>query len=179
MKTNLILTLFVLFSAATTFSQAYTLNQLDSNGKKTGWWITYLDDDLRVLNDSVGAKLCMYNYYINSIYLYRFGEGYGSKKSPVIFPAKNELTWGKYNLLNGKYSTTYKNGNTRSVLTASEGFMTNFKSYYSTGQLKFDIVISNDCGAPQQHCIIEYNKDGSIKRESRTWLPKDESIQRD
>ncbi len=179
MKTNFILILFILFSAATTFSQADTLNQFDSNGKKKGWWIAYLDEDLKVLNDSVGATLCMYNYYINDIYLYRFGEGNGSKKSPVIFPENNTLKWAKYRLLNGKYVTKYKNGNTRYVLTASEGFMTNFKHYYPTGQLKFEIIISNDCGAPQQHCLVEYNKDGSIKRESRTWLPKDDTIIRE
>lgn len=176
MKRNIILTLFVLFSSVNTFSQSDTLNQLDSKGKKTGWWIAYLDENLKVLKDSVGATHCMYNYYVNDIYLYRFGEGYGSKKSPVTPPENNVLKRGKYILLNGKYVTKYKNGNTRSVLTASDGFMTNFKRYYPTGQLKFEIIISNDCGAPKQHCINEYNKDGSIKRESHTWLPKDESI---
>jgi|GEM_PF-2052104 len=179
MKTNLILSLLLLVSSATAISQADTLNQLDTNGKKRGWWVTYLDGNLNVLKDSVGATLYMYNYYINDIYLYRFGEGISSKKSPVIFPADTASKRGNFALLHGNYRTKYKNGNTRSDLTAANGFMTNFKQYYPTGQLKFEIIISNDCGAPQQHCIIEYKKDGSIKRESHTWLPKDESIIRD
>ena len=171
-----ILTLFVVFQISQSYCQSDTLNQIDSNGKKTGWCVAYLDENLKVLKDSGGATHCMYNYYVNDIYLYRFGEGYGSKKSPVIFPENNVLKRGEYMLLHGKYVTKYKNGNTRSVLTTSDGFMTNFKQYYPTGQLKFEIIISNDFGAPKQHCINEYNKDGSIKRESQTWLPKDKSI---
>lgn len=179
MKRTLQVMLFVLFSTITSFSQSDTLNQFDSNGKKTGWWIAYLDQNLNVLKDSVGATHCMYNYYLNDIYLYRFGEGIGTKKSPVIFPENNTLKRGTYLLLNGDYVTKYKNGNTRSILTAVEGYMTSFKHFYTTGQLKFEIIISVDCGAPKQHCIIEYNEDGSIKRESRTWMPKDESIIRE
>lgn len=173
MKSNIILTLLVIFSSVNTFSQSDTLNQFDSNGKKTGWWIAYLDENLKILKDSVGAAHCMYNYYRRDIHLYRFGEGYGTKKNPFIFPENNTLKLGSYKLLNGTYVTKYKSGNTRSVLTASEGFMTNFKKYYPTGKLEFEIIISKKCGAPKQHCIMEYNEDGSLKRESRTFLPKD------
>lgn len=173
MKSNMILTLVVIFSSVNTFSQSDTLNQLDSKGKKTGWCIAYLDDNLKVLKDSVGATHCMYNYYRRDIWLYRFGEGYGTKKSPVIFPENNTLKLGNYKILNGAYVTKYENGNTRSVLTTSEGFMTNFKKYYSTGQLEFEIIVSKKCGAPKQHCIMAYNKDGSFKYEARTMVPKD------
>lgn len=172
MGRNTVLTLLVILSSVNAFSQSDTLNQLDSNGKKTGWCIAYLDHNLKVLKDSVGATHCMYNYYRNGIWLYRFGEGYGTKKSPVIFPENNSLKLGSYLLLNGIYVTKYENGNTRSVLTASEGFMTNFKRYYPTGKLKFEIIVSHKCGAPLQHCTMEYNEDGSFKRESRTFLPK-------
>ena len=51
--------------------------------------------------------------------------------------------------------------------------MTSFKRYYPTGKLKFEIIISNDCGAPLQHCLKEYNKDGSVKYEGHTFLPKE------
>ena len=166
------LTFFISSSFINSYGQSDTLNHLDSDGKKTGWWITYLDENLEVLKDSSGAKLCMYNYYLQNIYLYRFGEGYGSKKHPIIFPDNNTSKLGDYILLNGEYLTKYKNGNIRSVLSASEGFMSNFKQYYPTGELKFELIISNECGAPKQHCIKDYHKDGSLKHEGHTWLPK-------
>ena len=172
MKSKSVLALLVIFISANTFAQSDTLNQLDSKGKKTGWCIAYLNDNLKVLQDSAGATHCMYNYYINNIHLYRYGEGYGTKESPVIFPENNILKLGSYILLNGTYVTKYKNGNTRSILTASDGFMTNFKKYYPTGKLEFEIIISKKCGAPKQHCVMGYNKDGTVKYRARTLVPK-------
>lgn len=172
MKKYILSILFIVSSIVTSYGQSDTLNQLDLDEKKTGWWVTYLDENLEVLKDSSEATHCMYNYYLHNVFLYRFGEGYGSKKHPIIFPTNNTLKLGDYTLLNGEYVTKYKNGNVRSVLSASEGFMTNFKLYYPTGQLKSEIIVSNECGAPKQHCIKDYNKDGSIKHDGYTWLPK-------
>lgn len=173
MLRNLVLTLLFVFGSTQAFCQSDSLNQLDSDGKKTGWWITYLDENLKVIKDSSGATHCMYNYYLRNIFLYRFGEGYGSKKYPIIFPDNDTLKLGNYILLDGKYITKYKNGNVRSVLTASKGIVIEFKKYYSTGQLNFEIIISKECGAPVQHCLREYNKNGSLKYEGHTFLPED------
>ena len=167
-----ILTFLVVFSSIQTFSQSDTLNQIDSDGKKNGWWITYLDMNLEVLEDSVGATHCMYNYYHRNIFLYRFGEGYGSKKYPVHFPENDSSRLGNYILLNGEYITKHKNGNIRSVLSASNGFLIDFKKYYPEGQLKLEIIYSTKCGAPKQHCLKEYDRNGNMKYEGYTWLPK-------
>ena len=51
---NSILTVFILCMAQFAFGQSDTLNQVDANGKKTGWCVTYLDNDLNVLQDSAG-----------------------------------------------------------------------------------------------------------------------------
>ena len=82
---------------------------------------------------------------------------------------------GNYSLLNGNYITRHKNGNLRSEISTSKGYMTGFKRYYPNGVLKFEIIVSEDCGAPLQHCIKEYKKDGSLKRESHTYLPRDKT----
>lgn len=168
-----ILTLFVVFHISQSYCQSDTLNQVDSKGKKTGWCVAYLDENLKVLKDSSGATHCMYNYYRRDIWLYRFGEGYGTKKSPVIFPGNDTLKLGNYTLLNGKYITKYENGNLRSELITSNGYMTHFNRYYPTGQLNFEVIVSKNCGVPIQHCLKEYNKDGSLKYEGHTWLPKE------
>jgi hypothetical protein len=168
-----ILILFLVFNISQAYCQADTLNQLDANGKKTGWCVAYMDQDLRVLKDSSGASFCMYNYYRNDIWLYRFGEGYGTKKSPVIFPTSEPLKLGNYTLLDGKYITNYKNGNLRSELTMVKGYMTGFKKYYPNGQLEFEIIISEECGAPIQHCLNGYKKDGSLAYKAKTVLTKE------
>ena len=168
------LLLFFICLIPNSHSQSDTLNQFDSNGKKTGWWITYLDKNLKILEDSTGATHCMYNYYRKNIFLYRFGEGYGKKNSPIVFPENDTLKLGSYTLLHGIYLTKYKNGNLRSKIEAANGYMTGFKYYYPNGQLRFEVIISEACGAPAQHCIKEYHKDGRLKRESYTWLPKEE-----
>ena len=153
--------------------QTDTLNRVDIDGKKTGWCISYLDENLKVLEDSTDARYCMYNYYRRDIWLYRFGEGYGTKKHPIIFPSTETKKLGGYILLHGQYSTKYDNGTLRSVLFTKDGFMTAFKFYYPTGQLKFEIIVSKDCGAPTQHCLKEYKKKGLLKFEGHTYLPKE------
>jgi hypothetical protein len=172
MKRVLTLSLIVMLGCASAFSQADTLNKTDENGKKTGWWITYTDDNLEVLKDSVGATHYFYNYYQKDIYLYRYGEGYGSKKHPVQFPPSDTIKLGNYTCLDGMYVTKYKNGNIRSSILASKGILIEFKKYYSSGELKLEIIYSSKCGAPKQHCLREYKKDGSIKFDGFTWLPK-------
>lgn len=158
-----ILILFVIFSSIHTFGQSDTLNLVDSDEKKTGWWITYLDKNLRVLKDSIGATHCMYNYYWKNIHLYRHEKGSGSKKYPIHFPENDTSSLGNYVRLDGKYITKYKNGNVRSILSASKGILIEFEKYYPEGQLKFKIIYSEECGAPIQNCLREYNKDGSMK----------------
>lgn len=172
MSRLLFISLLILFGSSA-FTQSDTLNQLDANGKKTGWWLTYLNEDLNVLNDSVGATHCMYNYFRRSIHLYRFGEGWGTKKSPVIFPENDTTQFDNYTLLNGIYITKFPNGNLRSELFAVDGYMTSFKRYHSNGVLKFELIISEECGAPLQHCVMQYRKDGSLKYEAKTYLPKE------
>lgn len=172
MNKQLILALFMVFSSAHLVAQSDTLNQVDSDGKKTGWWLTYLDKNFEVLQDSSGATHCMYNYYWRNKFLYRFGEGYGSKKHPVLFPENDSLRKGNFILLNGVYKTMHENGNVRSVLSASNGILIDFKTYYPNGQIKLKVTYSKDCGAPKQHCLREYKKDGRIKYDGHTWLPE-------
>lgn len=167
-----ILPLLVVFNSVHTFSQADTLNRLDSDGKKTGWWIVYLDEDLQILKDSNKATHCMYNYYTRDIYHYRWGISLGSRKCPVHFPENESLKLRNYTLLHGKYITKYENGNIRSELLFSNGYMTGYKRYYETGELAAEIIVSGECGAPIEHCLKEYNKDGNITYEGHYMVPK-------
>lgn len=171
MKRYLLFIVFILIGIQFSFGQIDTLNQTNNKGNKAGWWVTLLDQNLKVTDDSSRATHCMYNYFVNGIHTYRFGEGYGSEKYPIIFPESDTVMIQGLNLLNGRYTTKYKNGNLRSEIITSNGFFTSFKKYHKNGSLAFEVIYSKECGAPKQHCIIEYKKNGSIKRESFTWQP--------
>jgi antitoxin component YwqK of YwqJK toxin-antitoxin module len=148
------------------------LNSTDTSGAKTGWWIQYLDYHLKPLNDSVGATHVIYNYYTDKFFHYRYGNRLGSKKFPVHFPESDTLKRGNFNLLNGDYITRYENGNIRSVLSASNGILTECKEYYPNGQLHVHCIYSADCGAPIRMCLMEYNKKGNPEYDGANWVPR-------
>lgn len=153
------------------------LNRTDKNGEKTGWWITYLDANLKVLEDSIGASHCMYNYYTGKFYHYRFGgmNELGSKKFPVHFPANDSLKFGNFSLLNGDYTTYYEDGKIRSVLSASNGVLTEYKQYFEDGKLHLHFIYSAYCGAPIRFCIKQYDKNGNLKYDTWGMVPQDYS----
>ena len=172
MLKSLVCVIFLFSLAVKSHSQLDTLNQTNEDDKKMGWWVVYLDEDFKITDDSTEAIRCMYNYYFEDIFLYRFGEGYGSRRFPIQFPEDDTVTFRNCKLLNGSYSTYFKNGNLRSVLRASKGYLIDFKRYQRNGQLDFEVIYSAACGAPIQHCLKEYNKDGSMKYDGHTYLPK-------
>lgn len=149
------------------------LNKTDKNGEKTGWWIMYLDANLKVLEDSIGATHCMYNYYTGKFYHYRFGNGLGSKKFPVHFPVNDSLKLGNFVLLNGDYTTYYEDGKIRAVLSVSNGVLTEYKQYFEDGKLHLHFIYSTDCGAPIRFCLKQYDKEGKLKYDSAGLVPQD------
>lgn len=173
MTKNIILTLFVVFISVISQSQSDTLNQVDSDGNKTGWWITYLDKNLEILKDSVGATHCMYNYYTGKFYHFLYGKGLGSKKFPVQFPDNDTLKIGNYPLLHGDYITKYKDGTVRSILTVSNGILIECKKFWPNGQLDDHLIYSVECGFPIRFCIKEYNKKGELTYDGYQQVPKE------
>ena len=140
MTKHVLLILPIIFIAVNSYGQSDTLNQFDSDGNKTGWWITYLDENLEILKDSVGATHCMYNYYTGNFFHFLYGKGLGSKKYPVHFPNSDTLMIGNYPLLHGEYVTKYKDGTVRSILTASNGILIECKKFWSNGELDDHLI---------------------------------------
>lgn len=170
---NVFLTLLVIFASVQAFSQSDTLDQRNSDGEKTGWWITYLDENLKVLKDSVGATHCMYNYYTGKFFHYRYGNGLGSRKYPVHFPENDSLKLGSFILLNGDYITKFKSGKVRSILSTSNGLLIEYKEYYEDGQLHEHFIYSTECGTPIRNCLKEYDKNGELTYDGLNWVPKE------
>ena len=99
-----------------------------------------MDENLEVLEDSVGATHCMYNFYTGRFYHYRFGDGLGTKKYPVYYPEFDTLKINGYILLNGDYVTKYPNGQVRSILTTSNGMLIEYREYFPDGQLHLQFL---------------------------------------
>jgi hypothetical protein len=171
MKIKYIYSLIFLICSLASFSQSDTLNQIDLDGK-TGWWIIYLDHNLKQLNDSSGATHCRYTYYTGKYDHYNMGT-IGSKKSPVIFPESDTLKFGNLILLHGTYVSNFKDGTVQFSLTAENGILTEYKEYYSNGQLKSIITYTKSNEAPFQTSITVYHKNGNLKYDGQNQIPKD------
>lgn len=170
---NLNSLLFFLMSIGSTFSysQSDTLNRVDNDGEKMGWWLIYLDDNLKQLKDSSDATHCRYTYYTGKFDHYNMGT-IGSKKSPVLFPDSDTLNVNGNKLLNGDYVAYFKNGKVQFILSAEKGVLTEYREYYDSGQLKTHFIYSPLCGAPIRGCIKTYSSSGVLTYEGYNRIPK-------
>ena len=101
-KIALLLLIFV--NSFISFSQPTNLNKLNSKGKKTGYWLQYLDNNLLV-TDSVNSFFKGYEYYDEGQKVFKFeSEGFRKKnkaKYKGILPEK-----GRPVLINGTFIWT-------------------------------------------------------------------------
>lgn len=153
-------------------AQTDTLNRLDNNGEKVGWWLVYLDQDLKQIKDSSGATYCKLTLYTGKFDHYNMGK-IGSKKFPVESSESDTLYYKGYKLLNGTYTSNYKNGKVRFELTASNGILTEYKEFYENGQIKTQIIYSNQCGTPLRCCIKQYDESGNLTFDGVNQIPQD------
>jgi antitoxin component YwqK of YwqJK toxin-antitoxin module len=167
-KLTLLLMLSVCQSA---FSQNDTLNRYDSNEKKTGWWIVYLDDNLAELKDSSEATYYRFNLFKGNHECYNMGP-IGTKKNPVIFPENNSTIKPGIQRLNGVYKANYKSGVLKFQLEVHDGKLTDYQEFYENGILKTHFDYTKSCGdSPFNYCVTTYKKDGSIKYEGYAKTP--------
>lgn len=158
--TLILVTLLLPFKAS---AQADTLNQYNAEGERTGWWLVYLDEQLKEVKDSSKATHLKYTIYKGKFDYYNMGT-IGSKKSPVIFPESDTLLVNGLKLLNGEYRSNHKNGQTQFILVAKNGVFVDYKEFYPNGQLKTHFDYTEVCGEkPYQWCIYMYEKDGALK----------------
>lgn len=169
---NKILVLFFLFILSPAQGQVDTLNRLDVNGARYGWWVVYLDDNLSEVKDSTQATHYHYALYQGKFSYYNMG-AIGSKKSPVIFPESDTLVRNGKILLDGTYQSNHKNGQAWFVLVVDQGVFVDYKEYYDNGNLKTHFEYTPACGTPYHYCIYMYNKDGSLKYKGTNQTPDD------
>lgn len=157
MKTNLLF-FCALFTFAL-FSQE-KVNQFDTNGKKHGAWIVYLDKDWHLAKDSMSAVYYRYNYFINGRSMYPMGPE-GSK---VEAHPNSTIKKGNALKLDGEYKWFDKNGRLRRVHVLKDGWYVSYKEYRSDGTLEtvFDYT-EHDRGQKYDYAIYLHDKKGDLK----------------
>ncbi|UKN03756.1 hypothetical protein K6119_09655 [Paracrocinitomix mangrovi] len=172
MKLTFYLSIILLCNTQSLFAQSDTLNLYNTNGEKKGWWVIYLDHNLEQVDDSTKATHCRYTYYTGKFDHYNMG-AIGTKKTPVIFPKNDTLTFGGLTMLNGTYSSNYKGGKIHFELSADAGILKEYKEYYKNGQLKTHLIYSEKCGAPIRGCIKLYDENGKLTYDGTNRIPGD------
>ncbi len=167
---NVALTLWVVLAMHFAFSQNDTLNQLNAENEKIGWWITYLDKELAKTNDTSEVKYYRYSYFLGKFDYYNMGK-IGSKKHPVIAIVENE-SYGQIPPLDGEYRANFGNGQPHIILKADNGRFTEYLEYHKNGNLKTRYDYTKSCGkSPFEYCIYQYKKNGELKMEGRLRSP--------
>ncbi len=171
MPLKLIFSLAILTISQCAFSQSDTLNNYNSNKEKVGWWITYLNKDLKPLKDSNQAVYYKYSYFEGDFDYYPLSQ-VGTEKSPII--SKESTYEGETAIpLDGEYKTTHKNGKTKFLIQASNGKLIKYSEFYKNGNLKHTFNYTEMCGDTfLNYCIYLYEKDGSLKLKTTFKQPK-------
>lgn len=160
MKTTSVLIFLLLITSGLIISQTPTLNQFDSDGKKDGKWVLYLDKDWKKVNDSTKAFYCRYSYFDHGTHIYPMGPcgGKGYKMEPVSFNDKKVV------LLEGEYKWFDSKGKLSSVHVFKDGEYVSCKEYFPTGELSQHFDYTKKCeGQTHGWIVYIYDKKGNLK----------------
>ena len=143
-----------------TYSQSEPLNQLDSDGKKHGTWIVWLDKDWKLAKDSMSAVYFRYNYFDHGHSVYAMGS-WGGKGNKLEVNTEIDSKKGNANMLDGIYKWYNSKGQLRSEHILKNGNYVSFREYYSDGQIQSYFDYTKHCDT-QEHSwyIYTYNKKG-------------------
>lgn len=129
MKTATIIISALFFLVFTGYSQI-NYNQVDTNGKKQGAWIVYLDSQWAE-TDSSNATYYFYTHYENDVNTIPIGKS--GKKGWVLTPKLSSKS--KPIELSGEYKWTDQKGVVRSIHKFENGEYISLKEFDKTGAL--------------------------------------------
>ena len=162
------MTIFLLTFVNLIVGQTAGLNQFDSNNKKDGKWIVYLDNDWKKVDDSTKALFYRYTYFDHGVNIYPMGpcggKGYKLEANP---------TGNKPILLDGEYKWYDSNDKLSSVHVLKNGEYVSCKEYFATGELSQHFDYTKKCpGQPHGWTVTIYDKKGNVKSSSPTCKDK-------
>lgn len=156
------------------FGQNNTVNQFDSNGKKHGTWIEYLNAKWKVMKDSSRAVYCAYNYYDHGENTYRISFGDESRIHYKLEHTGNKQEDNKIKILDGEYKWLDKKGRTVSIDSFKNGehvWSKYFKKLTGKLHVYYDFTKKYN-KQPHTYYIEIYDKKGNVKH---CYMRKDRS----
>lgn len=163
----------VCFALTIAHGQTEQLNQLDSNGKKDGKWILYLNGYGEKVRDSATAVFWRYTYYDHGTHIYPMG-GFIGKNGKIESSSESKQT-GKIKMLDGEYKC-FEKGTLKFIHTFKAGEYISYKEFFSTGQIcsYFDYTKHFE-RQPHSWYMYTYDKTGKVTYEG--WIKKNEKGQ--
>jgi len=157
--------IFLIFFAelsSTCCGQPDTLNQYDSNNKKHGKWIVYLNDYWKEVKDSSEAIYKKYIFFDHGINLYPMGPR--DKSWKMEHKGDSTFSNDKIKLLDGEYKWIDEKGITRGIDVFKNGEYILYKWYFASGEINqiFDYAKTWK-GESHTYSIREYDKKGKVK----------------
>jgi antitoxin component YwqK of YwqJK toxin-antitoxin module len=155
--------LFLLGLVESAYSQTEPLNQLDSVGKKHGYWVEYLDYYWNLAKDSNQAVYYWYLYFDHGQNTATFGKR--GKQGWRFEPASDTVGQKeKPILLDGKYTSWDDKGKLRIEQEWNKGEPVYYKSYSKTGELWMHMNYKEKWNnTPHTYAIYHYKKNGDVK----------------
>jgi hypothetical protein len=147
--------------AQITWAQAYEklIDRLDKDGKKDGWWMVFLDENWKEVDESKAVYRC-YTWYIHGQNMYLMCTS--GKKGWKLMNSDGEVkpVKGIANVLDGEYKWIRKDGKLGSVHKFNKGWYTDCKKYNKRGQLQQHVDYSKKTETNNTFLLHQYNKKG-------------------
>lgn len=142
-------------------AQSAEINQLDSEGKKHGTWVLYLNYFWKEVSTKEEAVFYRYNNYFHGKDLINMGSR-GNKNT--VFEPFTDTSGAKGNpiLLDGEYKSLNKKGELEYLFRFTKGEFQLYEEYKNDGKivkrLDFSKKQKND---PNSYTIQTFNKEGN------------------
>lgn len=166
--------LIILFVPLLSFAQNQTagekINMPDSNGKKQGKYLEYIDRNWHTTGNIRDAYYSRYSYYNHGTPLTIPANTYTNSDKLTIDGKDAVNTKGEPKLLNGRYCWYDKKGALKDILTYKDGEIVTDSNYYKAGGKNkpagrlcaFFNSTNKYQGQPDSWYVEKYDNDGKV-----------------
>jgi hypothetical protein len=141
-----------------------TLNQVDENGSKTGYWVELLSKDFKIVKKEKKASFYRFVYFQNDVRFDAKIPTYNVPFKEFVVKLDGTSQKGEIKILNGKFSFFTPRTNILSLeFLFKNGHLISLKEYHKNGKIVFEV----DYNRKYQNYFLSYyfkmyNENGGI-----------------
>ena len=141
-----------------------TLNQVDENGSKTGYWVELLSKDFKIVKKEKKASFYRFVYFQNDVRFDAKIPTYNVPFKEFVVKLDGTSQKGEIKILNGKFSFFTPRTNILSLeFLFKNGHLISLKEYHKNGNIVFEV----DYNRKYQNYFLSYyfkmyNENGGI-----------------